>query len=139
MKALLTVLHWIFGGIFVFAGITKVADPQSFLASIRGFRLLPDPFAASAALGLPWLEIFCGAAVMAGVFRRAGLLLLNVCLVSFIIALLVAKIRGLDVTCGCFGSTFKTSVRVELAIDFVLLAVGAGLLRHAVRSSRDAA
>lgn len=127
-------LHWmlcfIFGAVFIFAGAVKVWEPQLFLVAIRGFRILPDPFAAWVALGLPWLEIFCGLAVMSGFLRRGGLLLLNLCLVVFLAAIIFARSRGLDVECGCFGSALKTSMAVELVIDLVLLAIGASLMRR---------
>ena len=43
-------LHFFFGGVFVYSGILKVADPMSFLDDIRSFDLLGDPWAA-------WLAI----------------------------------------------------------------------------------
>ncbi|MCE9518448.1 MAG: DoxX family membrane protein [Verrucomicrobia bacterium] len=126
--------HWalcfIFGAVFIFAGYVKVRDPQLFLVAIRGFRVLPDPFAAWLALGLPWLEIFCGLAVMSGFLRRAGLLLLNACLMVFLVAIVIAWSRGLDIECGCFGNTIKTSMMTELVIDLVLLVTGLSLLRR---------
>ncbi len=66
-------LHFFFGGVFVYAGILKVADPMSFLDDIRSFDLLGDPWAAWLAMGLPWLEIFAGLAVMSGLLRSGGL------------------------------------------------------------------
>ena len=67
---LLEVLAWAFGGIFVFSGWLKVEDPARFLVSVRSFHILPDPFAAWLALGLPWLEILAGLAVATGWLRR---------------------------------------------------------------------
>ncbi|WP_009962726.1 MauE/DoxX family redox-associated membrane protein [Verrucomicrobium spinosum] len=125
------VLAWGFGGLFVWAGWLKVQDPTLFLISVRSFRMLPDPFAAWLALGLPWLEIFAGLAVVTGVFRRGGLLLLNLLLVAFGIALVTALVRGLDVECGCFGGKNGTTHIWEvLARDGVLLAVGLWLGRR---------
>ncbi len=123
-------LCFIFGAVFVFAGGVKVWDPLLFLVAIRGFRVLPDPFAAWLALSLPWLEIFCGLAVMTGFLRRGGLLMLNACLLVFLVAIAIAWSRGLDVECGCFGSTFKTDMGTEVVIDLVLLAAGLWLMRR---------
>lgn len=120
---------FILGAVFVAAGALKAQDPQLFLISIRGFRLLPDPYAAWLALGLPWLEIFSGLAVAFGFLRRGGLLLLNACLLAFLAAIVIALARGLDVECGCFGPGFKSTVRTELALDLVLLAAGLWLAR----------
>ncbi len=124
------VLCFVFGAVFIFAGGVKVLDPQLFLVSIRGFRALPDPFPAWLALGLPWLEIFCGLAVMTGFLRRGGLVLLNACLMVFLVAIAFAWSRGLDIECGCFGSAIKSGVRTELVIDLVLLATGLGLMHR---------
>ena len=129
-------LAWLFGGVFVFAGWAKALDPGLFLVSIRGFQLLPDPYAAWLALSLPWLEIFAGLAVITGWLRRGGLLLLNACILVFVIALGIAWARGINVECGCFGSTVKTSLGSELLLDGSLLALGVWLLRSEGRCVR---
>lgn len=121
---------FVFGAVFILSGFVKARDPQQFLIAIRGFRLLPDPFAAWLALGLPWLEIFCGLAVMSGFLRRGGLLILNVCLLAFLAAIAAAWSRGLDIECGCFGSAIKTGMGTELALDLVLIAIGLWLMRR---------
>jgi len=124
------VLAFMFGAVFCFSGFVKARDPQLFLVAIRGFRLLPDPFAAWLALGLPWLEILCGVAVMSGFLRNGALLLLNVCLAVFLAAIAIAWSRGLDVECGCFGSAMKTGMKTEFAMDLVLIAIGLWLMRR---------
>lgn len=121
-------LAWAFGGVFLWSGWIKVQDPAQFLISIRGFHLLPDPFAAWLALALPWLEIFAGLAVLTGWMRQGGLLLLNVALVIFAIALVSAWARGLDVECGCFGKgKGSTTIAQALLRDAVLLVMGGWL------------
>ena len=78
---------------------------------------------------LPWLEILCGLAVILGLLYRGGLLILTMLISIFIIASVIAKARGLDITCGCFGHASKyLSFFGHLALDFVLLVVTAGLL-----------
>jgi putative oxidoreductase len=114
-----------FGLVFIWSGVLKVRDPAQFLADIRSFHLLPDPFAAWLALFLPWLEIFAGIAVITGWLRRGGLLLLNGCLVVFAIALISAWARKLDIECGCFGGGRGTTTIMEALLrDAVLLIVG---------------
>jgi uncharacterized membrane protein YphA (DoxX/SURF4 family) len=125
---LLEVLAWVFGGIFIYSGWLKVQDPAHFLVSVRSFHLLPDPFAAWLALGLPWLEMFAGVAVLTGWLRHGGLLLLNASLVVFAIALVSALARGLDIDCGCFGAGHGSgSIRQALVRDAVLLVAGGWL------------
>lgn len=122
------VLALIFGGVFLYAGVLKLRDPALFLNDIRSFALLPDPYAAWLALGLPWLEVFAGLAVITGLGRGGGLLLLNAALVGFFIAIGSAWWRGLDITCGCFGGDASKSNYTELFIrDSILLALGIAL------------
>lgn len=122
---IIVILGWLFGLVFIWTGWLKVQDPAQFLVNIRSFQLLPDPFAAWLALGLPWLEIFSGLAVLTGWLRQGGLLLLNMALVIFGIALLSAWARGLDIECGCFGGNRDaTTIGEALVRDAVLLAVG---------------
>lgn len=114
-----------FGGVFLYSGFLKVQDPLQFLEDIRGFDMLPDPFAAWLALTLPWIEMIAGIAVISGVFRIGGLLLLNSSLLVFLVAIGYAQYRGLDIRCGCFGSSAQVSNYLQLYIrDAVLLAVG---------------
>ncbi len=124
-------LHFIFGGVFVYAGILKVADPMSFLDDVRSFDLIGDPFAAWLAMGLPWLEIFAGLAVMSGFLRSGGMLILNASLLIFLVAISISWWRGIDIRCGCFGhSDATTSYRDLILRDLLLLAVGIVLVWH---------
>lgn len=130
MTWLLRILHLIFGGVFVYAGVLKAIDPARFLLDIRSFELLADPYAAWLAMFLPWLEIFSGVAVITGCLRRGGLLLLNASLLIFLFAISLSWYRGIDIRCGCFGDRGDaTSNYVELILrDVVLLAIGLAAL-----------
>ena len=124
-------LHFFFGGVFVYAGILKVADPMSFLDDVRSFDLIGDPLAAWVAMGLPWLEIFAGLAVMGGFFRSGGMLILNASLLIFLAAISISWWRGIDIRCGCFGhSDATTSYRDLILRDLLLLAAGIVLVWH---------
>jgi putative oxidoreductase len=93
------------GAVFVAAGAGKVADPAQFALDVFNYRLLPWPGAVAVALYLPWLEIIVGIALMsrARVVGRGALLLCTAMTVVFLVALVTAGVRGLDIRCGCFG------------------------------------
>ncbi len=119
----------IVGGIFIYAGVIKAMDPVGFANDIDNYKILPWPLTVRLAFYLPWLEILCGLAVILGLLYRGALLVLTVLISIFIIASVIAKARGLDITCGCFGHASKyLSFFGHLALDFVLLVVTAGLL-----------
>ncbi len=121
------------GGLFVWTGWEKVQEPITFLNNIRSFHLLPDPYAAWVAMGLPWLEVFAGAALILGVCVEGGLAMIAGMLVVFLWAILYSMQRGLDINCGCFGGADDTSDFTELITrDVTLLVVALGLLIHRV-------
>lgn len=119
------ILCLLFGAVFVYAGAVKAASPLTFLDDVRSFQLLPDPYAAWLALGLPWLEIFAGLAVATGLLRAGGLLCLNALLLVFLVAILISWARGLELSCGCFGGNVDVSNYAVLIVrDLALLALG---------------
>jgi putative oxidoreductase len=122
------VVRFLFGGLFLLAGILKASDPGEFLLNIRSFQMIGDPWAAILAVGLPWLEIFGGAALMLGSLVRGALLVFLTSITVFLIALTQAWARGLDVTCGCFGSSEnRTNYPSQIIFDLVLLAIAGSL------------
>lgn len=113
----------ILGGIFIYAGIIKIIDPIAFARDIDNYHMLPWTISVRLAFYLPWLEVFCGLAVVCGLFYRGALLILNALIFIFIVASIVAKARGLDITCGCFGHASKNwSFSSHLFLDFALFA-----------------
>src|SRR5205809_4164051 len=119
----------IIGAIFIYAGVMKIFDPVGFANHIDNYKILPWALTVRLAFCLPWLEILCGLAVILGLLYRGALLVLTVLISIFIIASVIAKARGLDITCGCFGHASKyLSFFGHLALDFVLLGVLVALL-----------
>jgi uncharacterized membrane protein YphA (DoxX/SURF4 family) len=108
----LLVLRLALGGVFLYAGATKVTNPQAFADSIATFKMLPPQLLNILALGLPPFEILLGLMLISGWKARAASLALAGLSIVFGLALGQALIRRLEVDCGCFGSgepsTLKT-------------------------------
>ncbi len=98
-------LRLVLGGVFVYAGVVKIYDPAGFLADIESYRLLPYFAAVATALYLPWLEVVAGAALWIRRAYRGSLAILLVLTFLFGVFITSAWIRGLDISCGCFGVT----------------------------------
>jgi putative oxidoreductase len=110
------------GGIFIYAGVTKAIDPLRFAIDIDNYKMLPWAFGVGLAFYLPWLEMLCGLALILRFFYRGGLFILSALTSVFIAASIIAKVRGLDITCGCFGHASKNwSFTPHLALDCVIL------------------
>jgi putative oxidoreductase len=125
MKIFWRVLDLIVGGIFIYAGVLKVLDPVQFGLDIDNYKSLPWFISVRLAFYLPWLEIFCGVALVFRFLYCGGLSILTALSLIFIGATAAAKARGLDITCGCFGHAsqhwnFWQHMTIDLAIFFAL-------------------
>ena len=120
------VLRIVVGAIFVVAGVAKVGHASEFAAQIAGFRILPQAAIPAMALVLPFLEILLGGYLIVGLFTRVSAWCAVVLLAVFDGAIASAVVRGLTVSCGCFGPSDTTvTTWGEVARDavFVLLAL----------------
>ncbi|MFQ5868987.1 MAG: MauE/DoxX family redox-associated membrane protein [Candidatus Zixiibacteriota bacterium] len=90
------------GAIFIYASIDKIAHPADFARAIFYFRILPVSLVNILAVVLPWVELFAGILLILGIFTRGSVLLINVMLIVFIVAIAYNVLRGVDIACGCF-------------------------------------
>jgi putative oxidoreductase len=113
----------IVGGIFIYAGAIKAVDPVRFASDIDNYKILPWSIGVWLAFYLPWLEIFCGIALITRRLYLGGLSILTALVCVFTVATIAAKVRGLDITCGCFGHASQHwSFPLHLALDLAILA-----------------
>lgn len=108
---------------------------MAFAEAIRNYRLIGDPYAAAAALVIPWIEIFAAIGVMTDRFRKGSAAILTFSLLVFTAVILIAWGRGLDISCGCFGSETSMNYPVKVAQNIGLILVGSVLWWFAPTSS----
>jgi hypothetical protein len=112
------------GGVFVYAALPKIRDPNAFALSVFHYQVAPDRIINLVALFLPWLELVCGLAIMLlpGGRRAAGWLLAGM-LLLFAGLQISSILRGIDISCGCFSVDGETG-----HIGWLSVARNAGLL-----------
>lgn len=118
---LVWLLAAILGATFVVASLDKIANPGDFAQSVYFYRLLPLPLLHPFALVLPWVELLAGAALLLPPLRRGAALLVAGMNLMFIIALISALWRGLDIHCGCFDAAGGHGVDLGLIVRDVLM------------------
>jgi len=91
--------------IFFYAGIEKIADPGEFAVAIYNYQLLPDIAVNALAVILPWLEIIIATCLVTGFYVRGAALISSALFLTFATALTINLLRGLDISCGCFGAS----------------------------------
>lgn len=94
----------ILGGVFLYAGGSKLMNAGLLAASIRSYGLgLPEWFVTLSAHGLPLLEVVLALYLLAGLFTRPAALATTALMAVFLLALVQGAARGLQIDCGCFG------------------------------------
>ena len=122
-RRLLLLFRVIVGGVFIWAGVLKIIDPLGFAQSIENYQVVSRELAFLVALVLPWIEALSGAFLIFGLLRRSSALLISLQLIGFMGLVAFALARGIDTSCGCFGSFSRRADLFLILTDAVLLAL----------------
>lgn len=120
-KYLLFLYRVIVGFVFIYAGILKISDPAGFSDAINNYDLLPLSFVNFFAITLPWIEVVAGLFLLFGISVKENSLIISVMLVVFILAIVVSLGRGLNIECGCFGTSSGTKVGIIKLVENIIL------------------
>jgi len=128
------------GGVFIYSGVIKALSPaEEFAYAIETYKVLGAGPSLWAAYAVPWVELYAGLLLAAGVFTRWSGLFTAAMLVFFEVLLAQAWSRGLPVTsCGCFGAGSSNSLAYEFFQNLVFLALLWPALRRGRSFSADA-
>lgn len=91
----------ILGGVFLYAGVSKLSDPKAFARIISHYDLVPEGLLASVAIVLPALEILVGVGLFFAI--RGSLSVVFGLLVMFVFVLWYGRLKNLNIGCGCFS------------------------------------
>ena len=135
----IVVLQILMGGIFIYAGYVKLAEPwQLFAAGIADYEVVPMWAAKFLAHTLPWFEVLIGLLLIAGRWFRTSTVSTSLLLLVFFSLMVRAFAGGKEINCGCFGPnepiSWKTLVR-----DGSMLGVSLFLAAIAFRNRRTPA
>ncbi|MFH0726632.1 MAG: MauE/DoxX family redox-associated membrane protein [Pseudomonadota bacterium] len=121
------ICRWSLGVMFIVASFHKMINPAQFAKIIYGYQLVPGIAINLIAIILPFLELFSGAALVAGIFPRSAATIINVMMLTFIVAISINLLRGHAFDCGCFSmrDTNHPSAAASLLVrDLVCLVAG---------------
>jgi uncharacterized membrane protein YphA (DoxX/SURF4 family) len=105
MKPLLLALRIGLGTLFLYAAATKLPDMAAFAESVANYRLLPASMVSAAAVVVIGVELTAAALLIIGLWVRAAAVVVTVLLGVYVVALVLALARGIDLECGCFGGS----------------------------------
>ena len=119
------------GVLFIYSALAKISDPYDFAFSVMRYRVLPDFTIGVFSLTMPMLELLAGLSMIFTKWLRESALLVTGMFALFIVALVQALARGLDISCGCFGvpsAGGREEILIALIRDVVLVVPAAWLM-----------
>jgi uncharacterized membrane protein YphA (DoxX/SURF4 family) len=117
----------VLAGVWAYAGLTKIADPDAAARAVRAYQIFPESLVKPIAWGLPFVEVGLAVLLLIGLACRPAAWVSAVLFAAFIAMIASAWIRGLSIDCGCFGGGGATNgvdaakYAQEVARDVVLL------------------
>ena len=119
----------VLGGIFVWAGASKLIATGAFATLISSYGLIPEGILFPFAVGLSALELLSGIGLVLGV--RGSLEVILGLIMLFLGVLLFGILKGLDLECGCFSSEEaleQNTLKYDIYRDFLLFILACYLL-----------
>jgi len=119
----------VLAAVFLVYGASKIPNLDDFARSIENYRLLPEALVNALAITLPWIEVIAALALL---FRRlapGAVVTIGGMTLVFIVAIISALVRGLDINCGCLDTGTTADARnnlfQHLVFDLFLLVLAA--------------
>ncbi|HEY8302675.1 MAG TPA: MauE/DoxX family redox-associated membrane protein [Jatrophihabitans sp.] len=131
-----TLARLLLGVVWIWAALSKLHDPLTFTQTVRAYDATPEWLSKAIGYGLPVLELCLGLALIVGVAVRIAAAVSAALFAVFLIGIIQAAVRGIKLTCGCFGgggtTNGSTSYTVEILRDLGLLIVAVFLVIYSV-------
>jgi uncharacterized membrane protein YphA (DoxX/SURF4 family) len=117
-----------FGVILIAAAIDKIRYPLDFAEAVSRYRVFGEGLSFWAAVWIPALEILTGLLLISGLGSDGAVFVATGLMSAFLVLVLQAWIRGLDIRCGCFSVHSGTPIGWLKLLENVGFAAGAWLL-----------
>ncbi|OVE79054.1 hypothetical protein BVY01_03600 [bacterium I07] len=127
--------HWLllllrigFGLMLIAASIDKIRHPMPFAEVVENYRVLGEGLSRWTAVIVPCMELLVGILLLIGVWSDAAITVNVLLMFTFLILVLQAYIRGLDIDCGCFFVEGESKIGILKIIENTLFLLGSIVL-----------
>jgi len=114
------------GCLFIWSSLPKVFLPHAFLGDVYAYRLVGPTSGMMVAMILPWLELLTGMCLLGGLFVSGALLTCMGMAVIFLVGVSWALYQGLNISCGCFGSSASVPIGYGTLIRIIAILISSG-------------
>jgi uncharacterized membrane protein YphA (DoxX/SURF4 family) len=98
-----TVARLVTGGVWIWAALLKLPNPDESVLAVRAYQLLPGDTATTVGHLLPVLELVVGLCLVLGLLTRGAAVISALLFAAFIVGIASVWARGITIDCGCFG------------------------------------
>lgn len=127
-EIILLVLRIGFGLLLIAASVEKLLHPMDFAEAVDNYRVFGVWLSRWAAVFMPYLELFAGLCLLSGIWLDAAVSINALLMVAFLILILQAFFRNLDIHCGCFTPKGESKIDAFKIIQNILFAAGSAVL-----------
>jgi hypothetical protein len=118
------IVTWTFGLTFLVAGFPHWSNAYYFLGSVYAYKLVEPGIGQMVAMSMPVIQLALALCFLIRVFLDASHLATLFLLICFVTVQTSALVRGLDISCGCFGPGHDTTIGwFSLSLVYGLLAL----------------
>jgi uncharacterized membrane protein YphA (DoxX/SURF4 family) len=98
-----TIARLVTGGVWIWAALLKLPNPDESVLAVRAYQLLPGDSATPVGHLLPVLELVVGICLVLGLLTRGAAVVSGLLFLAFIVGIGSVWARGITIDCGCFG------------------------------------
>jgi hypothetical protein len=104
------IISWMIGMALIFSAVPHLGNPYFFLGSVYAYQMLAPGLGQIIAIILPVMQLLVAVCLIGRVFLNAAHLAAFVMLTTFVVVQSTAFLRGLNISCGCFGPEHDTPI-----------------------------
>jgi len=138
---LLFISRLILGSIFIYAGLYKLLNPESFEKTLHSYNFLSNSLAGFIALIFPWAQLVLGALLVSGYLARYVASIISILLLIFIIMNILSASKGNCQACGFFSELVfykRGNPFILLTINYLLLGLSGTIVMSKLFSPNKA-
>jgi protein-disulfide isomerase/uncharacterized membrane protein YphA (DoxX/SURF4 family) len=114
-----TVARLVLGAVWIWAAVAKLGDPRTFVQAVRAYDATPDWLSRAIGYGMPVLELCLGIVLVLGIMVRISAAVSGLLMLVFLIGIIQAAARGIQLECGCFGGGGLTAGGTSYTLDIL--------------------
>jgi putative oxidoreductase len=104
-KNILFLVRIVLGIVFLISSYTKLKDPMGFAQAIENYKIFGAFLSRWGAIFIPVLEFILAIFLITGIWIKETFITTTALYIIFDVMIFQAYLRGLDISCGCFGTS----------------------------------